>query len=115
MRNSCSSIFPNTRASKEQEGNKIKHRRRQDERRDYEKCKRARKKTSPGDLSYPIKLHIHKHNMVFYEMFKNYNEIQLIKIKMDLNNRKIKNLPPSPERETVDPIHWPLPPSFTGQ
>ena len=31
--------------------------------------------------------------MVFYKIWKKYNEIQLIKKKMDLDNRKIKNQP----------------------
>ena len=30
-----------------------------------------------------------------------YNEIQLTKNKMDLNNRKIKNRPPSPSYEKI--------------
>ena len=39
-----------------------------------------------------------KHNLlVFYQRWKKYNEIQLTKNKMDLNDRKIKNHPFSPE------------------
>ena len=34
--------------------------------------------------------------LVFYKRWKKYNETQLPKNKMDLNNRKIKNHPPSP-------------------
>ena len=34
---------------------------------------------------------------VFYKIQKKFNEIQLTKNKMDLNNRKMKNHPPSPE------------------
>ena len=34
--------------------------------------------------------------LLFYIIWKNYNEIQLIKNKMDLKNRKMKNPPPSP-------------------
>ena len=38
-----------------------------------------------------------KQNMViFYKKWKKYNEIQLTKNKMDLNNRKVTNHPPSP-------------------
>ena len=35
--------------------------------------------------------------VIFYQKLKKYNEIQLAKNKMDLNNRKIKNYPPSPD------------------
>ena len=39
-----------------------------------------------------------KQNMVrFYKKWKNYNEIQLTKNKMDLNIQKMTNHPPSPE------------------
>ena len=34
--------------------------------------------------------------VIFYKKWKKYNEIQLTKNKMDLNNRKITNHPPSP-------------------
>ena len=34
--------------------------------------------------------------VIFYKKWKKYNEIQLTKNKMDLNNRKISNHPPSP-------------------
>ena len=34
--------------------------------------------------------------IIFYKKWKKYNEIQLTKNKMDLNNRKMKNHPPSP-------------------
>ena len=34
--------------------------------------------------------------VAFYKIWKKYNEIQLTKVKMDLNNRKMKNHPPSP-------------------
>ena len=33
--------------------------------------------------------------LLFYKIWKNYNEIQLTKNKMDLNNRKMKNHLPS--------------------
>ena len=33
---------------------------------------------------------------IFYKKWKKYNEIQLTKNKMDLNNRKMKDHPPSP-------------------
>ena len=33
---------------------------------------------------------------VFYKIWKNYNEIKLTKIKMNLNSRKMKNHRPSP-------------------
>ena len=32
----------------------------------------------------------------FYKILKKYNEIQLPKNKMDFNNQKLKNQPPSP-------------------
>ena len=34
--------------------------------------------------------------VVFYKLWKKHNEIKLTKNKMELNNRKIKNHPPSP-------------------
>ena len=38
-----------------------------------------------------------KHNLlVFYKRWKKYNERQLTKNKMELNNRKMTNHPPSP-------------------
>ena len=36
--------------------------------------------------------------VIFYKKWKKYNEIQLTKNKMDLNIRKMKNHPHSPER-----------------
>ena len=52
-------------------------------------------KRSPTDLNYPDHNNNNKHNLlVFYEI-KKYNEIELTKRKMDLNNRKMKN-PPNP-------------------
>ena len=45
---------------------------------------------------------MNKHNMViFYKIWKKYDEIQLTKNKMDLNNRKMTNHPPSPERRKI--------------
>ena len=38
---------------------------------------------------------------LFSKIWKNYNEIQLTKKKMDLNNRKMTNQPPSPEDSRV--------------
>ena len=41
-----------------------------------------------------------KHNLlVFYKIWKKYYEIQLTKIKMDLNNLKMTNHPPSPDSD----------------
>ena len=42
--------------------------------------------------------------VVFYKKWKNYNEIQLTKNKMNFNIKKMKNHPPSP-----DIIHTYLP------
>ena len=41
---------------------------------------------------------------IFYKKWKKNNEIQLTKNKMDLNNRKITNHPPSPERKKYSKI-----------
>ena len=35
--------------------------------------------------------------VTYYKKWKKYNEVKLTKNKMDLNNRKMKNHPPSPE------------------
>ena len=52
---------------------------------------------SPDTLSLPNQNNINKHNMVlFYMVWKKYNEIQYTKIKMDLNNGKMTNHRPSP-------------------
>ena len=54
------------------------------------KNSRRRNNTKP-------KYNINKHNfLVFYKICEKLNEIQLIKNKMDLNKRKIKNHPRSP-------------------
>ena len=37
--------------------------------------------------------------VIFYKKWKKYNEIQLTKNKMDLNNQKMTNHPPSPEKQ----------------
>ena len=37
--------------------------------------------------------------VIFYKKWKKYNEFQLTKNKMDLNNRKMTNHPPSPFKE----------------
>ena len=52
-----------------------------------------------GDsLSLPnLNTIIIKKSVIFYKKSKKYNEIQLIKNKMDINIRKMTNHPPSPE------------------
>ena len=40
--------------------------------------------------------------IIFYKKWKKYNEIQLTKKKMDLNNRKIPYYPPSPAYSETD-------------
>ena len=57
------------------------------------------KEKSLDGLNYPIiKIpNNYKYNLlIFYKIWKKYNEFQLTKNKIDLNNRKIKNHPPSP-------------------
>ena len=45
-----------------------------------------------------IKYNNNKHSMIaLYKRCKKHNEIQLTKNKMDLDNRKMKNNPPSPK------------------
>ena len=52
---------------------------------------------SPDGLSHPNHNNINKHNTVlFYKKCEKHNEIQLTKIKIDLNIRKMTNHPPSP-------------------
>ena len=41
---------------------------------------------------------------IFYKIWKKYNEIQLAKNEMDLNNRKMKNHPPSPDNSLIKKI-----------
>ena len=61
----------------------------------WKEAKRAQKKRSPDGLSHPNQNN--KQNMaISYKKWKKYNEIQLTKHKMDLNNRKMTNHhPPS--------------------
>ena len=40
--------------------------------------------------------------VIFYKKWKKYDEIQLTKNKMDLNNRKITNHPPSPDPYSIN-------------
>ena len=40
--------------------------------------------------------------VIFYKKWKKYNEIQLTKNKMDFNNQKMTNHPPSPIGEPED-------------
>ena len=52
----------------------------------------------PDGLSYPNRNTIIINNLVkFYKKCKTNNEIQLTKNKMDLNNGKMTNHPPSPD------------------
>ena len=39
--------------------------------------------------------------VIFYKKWKKYNEFQLTKNKMDLNNRKMTNHPPSPGMDGI--------------
>ena len=76
------------------------NRRRQEERSEYgKKYSGLKSKKEVPTTPRPNQNNINKHNMgVFYNIWKRYNEIQLTKNKMNLNNRKIKNHPPSPDR-----------------
>ena len=62
-----------------------------------ERSKAGTNKRSPDGLSHPNENTIIKKIMwKYFIRWKKYNEIQLTKNKMDLNNLKIKNHPPSP-------------------
>ena len=61
-----------------------------------EKSTAGTNKRSPDGLSHPNRNTIITDNLViFYKKWIKYNEIQLAKNKMDLNNRKVTNHPPS--------------------
>ena len=65
-----------------------------------EKSRAGTNKRSPDGLSHPNRNTIITNNLVkFYKKWKKNNEIQLTKYKMDLNNRKITNRPPSPDNK----------------
>ena len=65
-----------------------------------EKSTAGTNKTSPDGLSHNNRNTIIINNLVkFYKKWKNNNEIQLTKNKMDLNNQKMTNHPPSPVSE----------------
>ena len=84
-----------------------------------ERNKAGTTKRSPHGLSYPNQNIIIINKILyfiiiiilviffFYKIWKKYNEIQLPKNKMDLNNRKMTNHPLSPEwmRINVSFIH----------
>ena len=54
-------------------------------------------KTSRRPITSKPKYNNNKQNMViFYKKWQKYNEIQLTKNKMDLNNRKMTHHPPPP-------------------
>ena len=61
------------------------------------RSKAGTKKNNPDSLS-PSNQNIIIINkiLLFYKIWKKYNEIQLTKNKIDLNDRKMKNHPPSP-------------------
>ena len=64
-----------------------------------ERSKAGVKERSPEGLSHPNQKNNNKHNiLIFYKKWKKYNEIQLTKIKMDINIRKITNRQPSPSK-----------------
>ena len=63
-----------------------------------EKSTAGTNKRSPDGLSHPSRNTIIINNLVkFNKKWKKNNEIQLTKNKMDLNNRKMTNDPPSAE------------------
>ena len=89
MGNSCTGVFPNTRAWEQQERNKTKKQTK------MVRSKAGTNKRFPNGLSHPNQNTIIIKNMViFYNKWEKYNVIQLTKNKMDLNNRK-KNHPSS--------------------
>ena len=51
-----------------------------------ERSNAGTKKISRQSITTQSKHNNNKHNILFYKIFKNYNEIQLTKHKMDLNN-----------------------------
>ena len=74
-----------------------------------EKSTAGTNKRSPDGLSHPNRNTIMINNLVkFYENWEKNNAIQLTKNKMDLNNRKMTNHPPSPAAvENAKPRHEP--------
>ena len=104
MGNSCTNVFPNTRAWEQQEWNKIKKQMKTIimEAWVWKEVKRHEWKKSRRPITTYQKYNMNKHNIVlFYKIWKMYDEIQLTKNKMDLNNRKMTNHPPSSERRKI--------------
>ena len=63
-------------------------------------------KICPDGLSHPNQNIIIINNVVaFYMIWKNYNEIQLTKNKVDLNNRKMTNHGNSNRKHTAYMLH----------
>ena len=95
----CTSGFPNTHAWEQQEWNKT-IRQTKTLRRDarvWKKCTAGTNKRNPDGLSHLNRNTIINNLVKLYKKWKKNNEIQLTKNKMDLNNRKMTNHPPSPE------------------
>ena len=92
MGNSCTSVFfLNTRAWEQQERNKTKRQTKNVRRKEWvwKEVKWSRKKSWQNIIT-KSKYNINKHNKaLFYKIWKKYNEIQLTKKKMNLNNWKI--------------------------
>ena len=62
-----------------------------------ERSKAGREKKSRRPITFYSNYSNNKHNIVvFYKIWKKYNEIQLTKNKIALNNQKMTNHPPSP-------------------
>ena len=79
---SWTSVFPNTRASEQQQRNKIKKKKKNVRREPWvwKQVQWARKKGVPTVYNYLIKIQIHKNNMALcYKIWKKYNSIQLTK------------------------------------
>ena len=99
MGNSWTSVFPNTGAWEQQEWNNTM-RQTKTVRREawgWKKSKAGAKERSRQPITTKSKYNINEHKMLlFYKIWKKNSEIQLIKNKMDLSNRKITNHPPSP-------------------
>ena len=99
MGNSFRSVFPNTREWEQHM--------KWDKETDEEGKKRGvsmersnagtKKQTFRQPITTWSKYNNKKHNILFYKIWKKYNEIQLTNNKMDLNNWKMKNHSPSPE------------------
>ena len=108
MINSCKSVFLDTRTWEQQEWNTTKEQKKRlrIEAWGWKEVQRPRKtKEVPELITTKSKYNnLTKFLSILYKRWKKYNEIKCTKNKMDLNNRKMLNHPPSHGSQTSEQV-----------